>query len=118
MNVKVKLTETDLGFTPEMDKTTVVYGKVEKAEWQAFIIDELAKRGQLKPEFAESEDWLNDPANNADTTKFYATPDNRIFAYMHTEKVVGGSTNRANKSTTLDEDGDKVADWQVGYWHR
>lgn len=141
MNVKVKLTETDLGFTPEMDKTTVIYDgengatftpsvsddgvlswtnnrelenpapiKItplkgvdyytdeEKAEWEAYIATELAKRGQLKPEIAESEEWLK-TEGNADKTKFYALPDNKIYAYMYTEKVVGGNPNLADTAS-------------------
>ena len=57
------------------------------------LSSEIADKGQLKPEFAQSEKWLNDPANNADTTKIYVVPDKEtgipyIYAYMHTEVTI------------------------------
>jgi len=59
----------------------------------ADIATELAKRGQLKPEFAQSLEWLQE---NGDQTKLYVFPDGMIYAYMLTEKEVstgGGYTN-------------------------
>ena len=41
--------------------------------------EELTKRGQLAPEFAESEEWL---AENGDTSKMYVLPDGFIYAYQ------------------------------------
>ena len=54
------------------------------------LSSEIADKVQLKPEFAQSEEWLNDPANNADTTKLYVVPDKEtgipyIFAYVYVE---------------------------------
>lgn len=46
------------------------------ADSKAFIASELAKRGQLKPEFA------NDVSECTDTTKLYVLPDGYIYAYM------------------------------------
>lgn len=43
-----------------------------------YIQDELAKRGQLRPEFA------NSLADCADTTKLYVLPDGYIYAYIKT----------------------------------
>lgn len=42
---------------------------------KAYIADELAKRGQLKPEFA------NDISECTDTTKMYVLPNGYIYAY-------------------------------------
>lgn len=50
----------------------------------AFISSELAKRGQLKPEFA------NSVKECTDTTKLYVLPDGYIYAYMKT--VTEGET--------------------------
>lgn len=46
------------------------------ANSKEFILTELAKRGQLKPEFANSIDECTD------TTKLYVLPDGYIYAYM------------------------------------
>lgn len=43
---------------------------------QSTVIDELAKRGQLKPEFA------NNIEECTDTSKLYVLPDGYIYAYM------------------------------------
>lgn len=64
-----------------------------KEETETFIISELTKRGQLKPEFAENLEWLE---ANGDQTKLYVLPDGMIYAWMLTEKEVssgGGYTN-------------------------
>lgn len=73
------------------------YTDAEKAEWEAFIASELAKRGQLKPEFANSIEECTD------TTKLYVLPDGFIYAYMLT-KTVGsaGYTNLVPTSTDAD----------------
>ena len=47
-----------------------------------YVADELAKRGQLKPEWANSADELNE---SGDTTKLYVLPDGMIWAYMYKE---------------------------------
>ena len=62
----------------------------DKAEIEAYLATELAKRGQLQPEYAESIDKCTD------TTKLYVLPDGMIYAWMLTEKEVssgGGYTN-------------------------
>ena len=46
---------------------------------QNFIVDELAKRGQVEPLFAQSEEWLNE---NGDGAKIYILPDGMLWANM------------------------------------
>jgi len=53
----------------------------DQAAMDAFIVAELAKRGQLKPEFANSTD------DCADTSKLYVLPDNEIYGYMTKTEV-------------------------------
>ena len=48
-------------------------------EANAIIAEELAKRGQVEPEFA------NDVSECTDTTKLYVLPDGQIWAYIKTE---------------------------------
>lgn len=62
------------GYTPV--KGVDYYTDAEKAEWDAYIASELAKRGQLKPEFAQTIEECTDP------TKLYVLPDGYIYAYM------------------------------------
>lgn len=57
------------------DKGNVEIETPEKAELEAFIASELAKRGQIKPEFADSVEECTD------TTKFYVLPDGYFYAY-------------------------------------
>ncbi len=45
----------------------------------AYITEELSKRGQLKPEFAND---VNELAASGDETKLYVLPDGYIYAYM------------------------------------
>lgn len=60
-------------------KGTDYYTPEEEAEWEDFITSELAKKGQLKPEFAQSEAWL---IENGDTSKQYVIPPSRdIYEY-------------------------------------
>lgn len=78
------------------------YTDAEKAEFEAYLAEELAKRGQLVPEFVESEEWLD---ANGDTSKLYVLPDGMIYAYMLTQKEVetgGGYTNRIPQSVNAD----------------
>ena len=56
----------------EEDQQTIL------AEANAYLAEELAKRGQLKPEFASSIEECTD------TTKLYVLPDGYIYAYMYT----------------------------------
>lgn len=63
---------------------------------EADIATELARRGQLKPEFANSIEECTD------TSKLYVLPDGYIYAYMLIEREVetgGGYTNLANPSS-------------------
>lgn len=65
-----------------------------KAELESFIVDELAKRGQSKPEFVQSLDELEALTTDEERSKLYVLTDkNRpdygyIFAYMYTKKEV------------------------------
>lgn len=69
------------GYTPV--KGVDYYTEADKVEFSEYIATELAKRGQLKPEFANSIEECTD------TTKLYVLPDGYIYAYMkHTEEVV------------------------------
>jgi hypothetical protein len=68
------------------------YTEEEKVEFKDFIRDELTKRGQLKPEFA------NTVADCKDQSKLYVLPDGFIYAYMYG----GGYTNQVSISTDTD----------------
>ena len=61
----------------------------DKIEWEQYIASELAKRGQLKPEFANSLDWLK---ANGDKSKLYVLPDNYIYSCVRKEVTTDGST--------------------------
>ena len=65
------------GYTPV--KGTDYYTPEDKAEFEDLIADEMAKRGQLKPEFANSIEECTD------TTKVYVLPDGYLYAYVTTE---------------------------------
>ncbi len=73
------------------------YTDADKSEMKAsniaFISAELAKRGQLKPEFANGTD------DCTDTTKLYVLPDGNIYAYMFS-KVSGIITEQVNTTYT------------------
>lgn len=81
------------------------YTEEDKAEFEAFIIDELAKRGQLEPEYVDS------VADCADTTKLYVLPDGYIYAYM----LDGGYTNLLPTSTDIDGNIFNDVGYQDGY---
>lgn len=68
------------GYTPVKGKD--YYTEADTAEFSAYIASELAKRGQLAPEYA------NNIEECTDTTKLYVLPDGFIYAYMMTEKEV------------------------------
>ena len=79
---KVKFTapqgeQGDPGYTPV--KGTDYYTDADKAEFSEYIASELAKRGQIKPEFANSVEECTD------TSLLYVLPDGYIYAYMLTE---------------------------------
>lgn len=65
------------GHTPV--KGVDYYTPEDQAEFQNFLAEELAKRGQLKPEFA------NSVAECTDTSKIYVLPDGNLYAYLLTE---------------------------------
>ena len=70
---------------------------------EAKLLDELAKRGQLAPEYAESLEWLG---ANGDQSKMYVLPDGFIYAYMLTEKEVESGAGYTNViPTSKDTDG-------------
>lgn len=55
------------------------------------VAQELARYGQITPEYA------NSIAECTDTTKLYVLPDGYIYAYFLTETVVGGTANYKNQ---------------------
>lgn len=79
------------------------YTEADKAEFSEYIASELAKRGQLKPEYAESLEWLE---ANGDQNKMYVLPDGFIYAWTLTEKEVeiegAGYTNLLPTATATD----------------
>ncbi len=62
------------GYTPV--KGVDYFTADDKSEFSEYIASELAKRGQLQPEFANSIDECTD------TSKLYVLPDGYIYAYM------------------------------------
>jgi hypothetical protein len=82
------------GYTPV--KGTDYWTEEDKEEIKGdtnnIIAEELAKRGQLKPEF------VNSIEECTDTSKMYVLPDGMIYAYLYTEKEVGGYTNMVGTS--------------------
>lgn len=65
---------------------------------EAWLSEELAKRQQLAPEFANNIDECSD------TSKLYVLPDGYIYAYMHVESIDPGGeplfVNRANPQSS------------------
>ena len=84
------------GYTPV--KGVDYYTDDDKAEFEAYIATELAKRGQLKPEFANSIEECTD------TSKLYVLPDGFIYAYMFYENINPGGeplfTNQINTQSS------------------
>lgn len=68
----------------------------DKAEIEAYIATELAKRGQIKPEFAQSMEWLE---ANGDTSKLYVLPDNLIYANVEATTTGPAYTNILDTAT-------------------
>lgn len=85
------------GYTPV--KGVDYYTEADKAEFSEYIASELAKRGQLKPEFANSVEECTD------TSLLYVLPDGYIYAYMLEEVTVPGGPNYNNVADP------KSADW-------
>jgi hypothetical protein len=82
------------GYTPV--KGVDYFTDTDKAEWEGYIVSELAKRNQLTPEFAETIEQCTD------TTKLYVLPDGFIYAYVSdggttvetvTEQIIGTTDN-------------------------
>ena len=70
----------DSGYTgTEAEFSTYINPDNIKDDLNTYIVEELAKRGQLKPEFANSVDELN---TSGDTTKVYVLPDGYIYGYQ------------------------------------
>ena len=80
---------TEEGYGDSMNPDTI------KAEFNTYISEELAKRGQLKPEFA------NDISECTDTTKLYVLPDGYIYAYMNKENVSLAANKFVPSTATL-----------------
>ena len=101
--------------TPGKDGHTPVRGvdywnDADKSEMEAYIASELAKRGQLKPEFAQTIEECTD------TTKLYILPDGMIYAYMLTEIESGPSyDNLLPKATNSDKTLYVGANGEKGY---
>ena len=74
------------------------YTDADKAEFSAYIASELAKRGQLAPEYANSIEECTD------TSKLYVLPDGFIYAYMLTE-VESGTAYTNVLPLAIDTDG-------------
>lgn len=70
----------------------------DRAELEAWIVAELAKRGQLKPEFANSIEECTD------TSKLYVLPDGYLYTYMQVSDPGGKPlfTNLAKPETAND----------------
>lgn len=98
------------GYTPVMgvDYWTPEEQAAIQADNEAFIADELAKRGQLKPEFANSIDECTD------TTKIYVLPDNYFYAYM-SKYVEGSVTPNFENQIGSAEDTDGNVYNSIGY---
>ena len=77
------------------------------------LSEELAKRGQLKPEFANSVDECTD------TAKLYVLPDGYIYAYLKTEVATEETPNFTNVlPLAVDSDGSPYnggLGYKVGY---
>lgn len=78
------------------------------------VTNEIDKKAQVKPEFADNNEWLDD---NGDTTKLYVLPDGYIYAYMVYKKQ--SYTNQiplsinANKTEFVGENGEDG--YKTGY---
>lgn len=71
------------------------YTAADRAEFAEYIASELAKRGQVKPEFANSVE------DCTDTNLLYVLPDGYIYAYMRHETTTEGG-EKPNFTNLLD----------------
>ena len=83
------------GYTPV--KGVDYYTEEDKAGYSELIAAELARRGQLKPEFANSVEGCTD------TSKLYVLPDNFLYAYMTRETSTEPTELYDPAAATLDE---------------
>lgn len=86
------------GYTPVkgIDYWTEEDEQEIKNNVNGYVAEELAKKEQAKPEF------VNSIEECVDTDKFYVLPDGYIYAYMYSEKMVGGYTNVIDMSNADD----------------
>ena len=85
----------DGGYTgTETEFSTDINPDNIKGDLNTYIAEELAKRGQLKPEFANSIEELN---ASGDTTKVYVLPDGYIYGYIN-----GVWTNTGHKFVSIE----------------
>lgn len=103
-------TGTEAKYSEDMNPDNI------KENAESFIIDELAKRGQIKPEFA------NDISECTDTTKLYVLPDGYIYAYMKstservktiTDNIIGTTDNPYSPNSRFSSSG--TPSTQSGY---
>ena len=80
------------GYTPL--KGVDYYTEADKSEWSEYIASELAKRGQLKPEFA------NDISECEDESKLYVLPDGYIYANI---KTATEGVSKPNFTNVMDD---------------
>ena len=80
------------GYSPVMgiDYWTEADKEAINADNVSFISAELAKRAQLKPEFA------NDKSECTDTSRLYVLPDGKIYANMYVEEYIEPYNNLFN----------------------
>ena len=91
-----KKTAITAGFLNSLQDTLIqVESDVSDKVSQAELLEELIKRGQLAPEFA------NNVAECTDTTKLYVLPDGYIYAYM----TISGPLFTNQIANAVDTDG-------------
>lgn len=75
------------GYNVQIDIDGEAIEVLSSDEAMEIIVEELAKRGQLKPEFANSIDECTD------TSKLYVLPDGYVYAFMESEQTVETGEN-------------------------
>jgi hypothetical protein len=83
------------GYNVQIDPDGEVIETLNSDEVKSIITDELAKHGQLKPEFA------NNVEECTDTTKLYVLPDGYIYACMQSDEVATPNFTNILDGTTL-----------------
>ena len=79
------------GYNVQIDLDGEAIEVLSSDEAREIIVEELAKRGQLKPEFANSIEECTD------TSKLYVLPDGYVYGYM-TKTVTKNPTNQIEHS--------------------